>query len=397
MTSSSDSLLAGLRHLVDSISPKAGDIRRNLSNCLKALEQPRDAQPADALALARAAAESLTCDVLKALGHRPPHDFVDCVNLLRDDRVSRGMVPPEMVSTIDVIRKRCNPAVHRRGPRQPALFNSLLLVQSLLALAEWYCSEFARGPRLSPFYEAAAPEPAHIPVPSLFSGSFSSRFANTEADLEAVLGLRRAFFGSQVIVPDESYRRCWRRNPDSMKLVFDFSKRPVGYWSVIPVSRASFSAFVENRCSHEEMLTRHCVGWDAVDPGAAFLYVVGAVVPPEGAAGQGYAAAPSILSSRVLLDLFSFADLLSCSVAVRGVCGYPSRTGGRQILKKLGFAESGGYVGGDSRQPVCYYDEGRMRALRNLLSHYLSGKSEAAPEWDKDDRDRFFSILPAPA
>src|SRR5262245_1837740 len=63
----------------------------------------------------------------------------------------------------------------------------------------------------------------------------TSKFATTANELDTVLRLRSAYFGSEVIVPDKTYRICWRQNEFAFKVVY-VDSAPVGYWGAIPIS-----------------------------------------------------------------------------------------------------------------------------------------------------------------
>jgi len=219
---------------------------------------------------------------------------------------------------------------------------------------------------------------------------FTSRFANTEDDLATVLQLRHAFFGRHVIVPDTTYRACWGRNPDAMKLVYDFSGKPVGYWSVIPVASNSYENFVKGESSHNEMMCAKCLPWSSVAADEVYLYVVGAVVPvPSGRSERGLL--QELIRGHVLLDLYSFGLDVMSRLKVKGICGYPSKTAGLTIFQKAGFVRTEVFIDKDENQPVYVLSGDGMTEFRQQVKSLK--KRHTVPVWDAHDRRRFLRMI----
>lgn len=234
---------------------------------------------------------------------------------------------------------------------------------------------------------------AHIAEPDQVR--LTSRFATTRDELNIVLELRRAFFGSSVIVPDASYRECWRRNHYSMKIVYYLNK-PLGYWSVIPIDEATFRQAVLGHLSHEEMLTKSCMNWHDVKRGDTYLYVVGAVVPPWGDPNETSSALlQRLLSAYVILDSYAFAAELIDHVEVRGVCGYPSKTGGYELMERTeGFKKTPILINGDPHQPLFVLEGADVPRFKDFLKGFIAKPHDRIPEWDAQDRREFLASLP---
>jgi hypothetical protein len=262
-------------------------------------------------------------------------------------------------------------------------------------------------------------------VPTAIGGEYTSRFANTQNDLDTVLRLRRAYFGRAIIVPDDAYRACWSRNRDSLKVVYNLSNQPVGYWSVFPIDASTFGQMKVGAISHGEMLTGRCLEWSSIDPANVYLYIVGVVVPPpprrrRPSALDAYLAGRfvhdllecgtyvveritgvierrrKIRAGYVLLDCISFAREFLPHVAVKGICGYPSRTAGREQLEKLGFRATETFIDGDSNQPLFILNAEEIPRFQTAVDRYLKTRKRRnrIPSWDADDRQRFLERLP---
>jgi hypothetical protein len=241
-----------------------------------------------------------------------------------------------------------------------------------------------------------APEEGHIQGPP--ERAFTSRFATTAYELDVVLRLRRAYFHQHLVSPDDTYRRCWKNNAYSMKVVYDLFGEPVGYWAVIPIAHETFNRFIkggDEGIAHGAILKDHALDWSEVRPGEARLYIVGAVVPvPDGRDHRASSLLQKLISWRVLLDSFQFGIELMDRLTVRAVCGYPSRTGGYTTLDAMGLTRTKVCIAGDPRQPIfsmtCRRHLGRVR---DRLNFFLKNHANEVPVWDANDRDRFFSRL----
>jgi hypothetical protein len=184
------------------------------------------------------------------------------------------------------------------------------------------------------------------------------------------------------------------RNLDAMKLVY-YLHEPVGYWSVIPIEAATFENFIRGQSSHVDMLTKHCLDWHSVNPDAVYLYIVGAVVPIRSAHQDAkQSLLQTLISGRVILDLCRFGHELLEHVTVKGVCGYPSRTGGYQLFRKtVAFEKLQTLIDQDEMQPVFAILENRMSLLKEHLALRLKKSIPKAPLWDSHDRRRFLHML----
>ena len=241
-------------------------------------------------------------------------------------------------------------------------------------------------------------EPEGSPIDDLIDDlsdeQFTSRFANTRKDVETVLALRRHYFRKHVVVPDRDYRCFWTRNRFSLKVVYDDTGSPVGYWSATPIDAHSFDEFCRGHRSHRKMLRKASLPWSSIGEAPGHLYIVGAVVPL--AKGTGAATAHRMISRRVLLDSFSFAVELMSHVTIRGVCGYPSRNAGAGILRKLELQETTVFVDNDPFQPIFVIsDEQQVLRLRNNLQAFCNRWRGLIPSWDSEDRSRFLAQLTA--
>lgn len=219
----------------------------------------------------------------------------------------------------------------------------------------------------------------------------TSRFANTEDDLATVIALRHNHFGKRVIVPDDTYTACWRRNQDSMKIVFGAGNEPIGYWSVIPVSRNSFEEFIAGKLTHAEMMSKRCLAWTSVDSSEAYLYVVGAVVPaPEGK--DPHSMFHGMLKACVVADMFQFGLTLISRVTVAGVCGYPTRGEGLALFQRSGFVHKDVFVENDANQPVYSIGPDRIAAVKRELK---ARAAYVSTDWEAHDKKRFLRQIPA--
>jgi hypothetical protein len=223
----------------------------------------------------------------------------------------------------------------------------------------------------------------------------TSRFAITRADVDAVLALRRATFGLELVCSDESYLACWLRNPYSMKIVFDGSGQALGYWSLTPIRREAFLAFRMGQRTHAQMLAEECLSWPSVDPDAAYLYIVGIAVAPAEVGDhrcRGYKL--DRLSATVLLDAFNFGIELAGLLRVAGLCGYPSRMEGLRILqRKMGIEPSPVLMDGDARQPLFVHEGPDQTGLLAVLTSSVTLHHALVPVWDHRDRESFFSLI----
>jgi hypothetical protein len=237
---------------------------------------------------------------------------------------------------------------------------------------------------------------AHIQGPP--ERAFTSRFATSAYELDVVLGLRRAYFRHHLVSPDETYRRCWKSNAFSMKVVYDFFGAPIGYWSVIPIARETFNRFIrggQGGLTHGELLRDHALAWSSIRPPDVRLYIVGAVVPvPDGRNQRANSLLQKMISWRVLLDSFQFGIELMDRLSVRGVCGYPSRTGGYTTLDSMGLTRTKVCIADDPKQPIFSMTCSRhLSRVRERLSFFVQNHANEVPVWDAQDRARFLQQL----
>jgi hypothetical protein len=225
--------------------------------------------------------------------------------------------------------------------------------------------------------------------------AFTSRFATTVYDLDVILRLRRAYFRSHLVSPDDSYRQCWQKNPYSMKVVHDVFGEPIGYWAVVPIVKETFNWFIRGGISHAEMLRDHVVNWSAVPAGDVHLYIIGAVVPvPAGRVRRENSLLQKLISWRVLLDSFQFGIELMDRLTLRGVCGYPSRTGGFTTLEAMGLMKTKVCIAGDPSQPIFSMTCRRhLSRVRERLSFFVRNHANDVPVWEPRDREQFYVRL----
>jgi hypothetical protein len=237
-------------------------------------------------------------------------------------------------------------------------------------------------------------EEGHIQGPP--ERAFTSRFATTAYDLDVVLKLRRAYFRSHLVSPDDSYRDCWRNIAYSMKVVYDLFGEPIGYWAVIPIARETFNRFLQGGqagITHGELLRSHALAWSEVAPTEVRLYIIGAVVPiAAGRNPRENSLLQKIISWRVLLDSIQFGVELMDRLTLRAVCGYPSRTGGYTTLDAMGLTKTKVCIAGDPKQPIFSMTCSRhLNKVRERLGFFVRNHPNEVPIWDSRDRDRFFS------
>ncbi len=225
-----------------------------------------------------------------------------------------------------------------------------------------------------------------FPTPAILAGGPRSRFVHSGHDLEKVLEMRRAFFGRDLVSSDKSYRKCWARNPNSFKIVFDEDQGGVGYWGAIPVQEATYYRFIECKVSHERILSSEALHWHSVDPSGVYIYIIGAVVPIIGSSSSLGA---KLSASYVVLDMMDFFVAVKGLYSVKGICGYPSRRYGHDILIRMGFTENGHYIDGDEGQPVCLVAHDRMGAFLSNSQSFVARHEKYRPMWDPVDRDAF--------
>jgi hypothetical protein len=222
---------------------------------------------------------------------------------------------------------------------------------------------------------------------------FTSRFATTRDDLDTVLELRRAFFRKHPVSPDSTYVRCWEKNKHSMKVVYRSSGDPVGYWAIIPIRKETFTQFIrgDSGISHADMLARHTHPWS---PSVSCLYIIGAVVPVaddrKTSLGQGGT------RWRVLADAFHFATEVMDRLPLRNICGYPSRTGGYDVLDLMGFHKTKVCIDDDASQPIFSVTSAQqLGRVRQRLGVLVDNYDHMLPAWETRDRSQFFDQIGA--
>ena len=162
-----------------------------------------------------------------------------------------------------------------------------------------------------------------------------------------------------------------------MKIVYS-NNSPLGYWSMIPIAEEAYRLFLAGDCSHEEMLTKHCLGWSAIDHSRAYIYIVGAVVPDPGP------------RARVMLDwLKLIADLLQ-GITIKGFCGYPSREAGYKLFEKFGFTKSELRI---DDEPIFFLDNDGISQLAVAVERELESKQSRIPLWNMEDKRKFYQTL----
>ena len=236
------------------------------------------------------------------------------------------------------------------------------------------------------------PDPGLPLIPPLFDGALVSRFAVSRRELDTVLQLRRAFFAERIVSSDESYIRCWERNHYVFKIMYvqdDNYSKPLGYWGLIPINKSAYDNFLRGRISHEDMLMKEAVDWCEIDPKNVYIYVIGAVLPEVASAiSPSERLYVKLMASRVLIDMFDFAEAISQLLTFKGICGYPSRAGGADVFSKLSFRNNGIYIDGDEDQPVSYVYENDIGRLVREIKYY-SDRHGHIVTWDEDDKKRF--------
>jgi WD40 repeat protein/class 3 adenylate cyclase len=143
-----------LRKTIESLSDAAGDVRARLLNCLDAAAR----RPADALGLARGVAESLTKQIVTAIGVKPPAVLDACLKELeRPETMSRGLVPGEIVTILHKVRTIGNKALHDDLRIRVTAEDVTNVLGDVLRVVRWYFAEFVRGPGVDPFAPEARP------------------------------------------------------------------------------------------------------------------------------------------------------------------------------------------------------------------------------------------------
>jgi hypothetical protein len=215
--------------------------------------------------------------------------------------------------------------------------------------------------------------------------SNTSIFASRQEAFESVLKIRRAVFGKLVLTTDDDYIQLAQKNPVAFKLVHKGAD-PIGYWSVVPVSRNTYFDFLENKKNHAEVL-QESLAWKDV-PGEVYLYIVGIVVSDNA----------SMKSAIVIYDMYSFANNLfawSQGKRLAGICGYPSRDAGLNLFRLArGFLWNGNCRDGKKNQRIYVCEGSDLGAFDELLKDQLDSAAARRfiPTWL--DKEVFFRALP---
>jgi hypothetical protein len=161
-------------------------------------------------------------------------------------------------------------------------------------------------------------------------GAQRSHYA-LESDLETVLKIRTASFPGAAVSGDDTYRECFKINPQSFKLV-EWSGQYIGYWGIIPTTRDYYFKMCNGELSHAEMLTDGVISWADVDPDNVYVYIIGIVTLSEKYLKIGFTTA----ARKVLLDAFSTIEQIFSDPRnhLRGVVGYPATKQGLKIVEK---------------------------------------------------------------
>ena len=137
-----------LRQRIERLETTVGVIRDQLQNCLQVANRP-----SDAIALARSVAESLTKQVLKDLGSIPPSMLDACLKELeKPEMMSRGVVPSEIITMLQMVRVLGNKAIHNAMRIELTTADVDLILRSLLRVVEWYFTEFEYGLKVKTLY-----------------------------------------------------------------------------------------------------------------------------------------------------------------------------------------------------------------------------------------------------
>ncbi|RDH83247.1 MAG: hypothetical protein DIZ78_14705 [endosymbiont of Escarpia spicata] len=228
-----------------------------------------------------------------------------------------------------------------------------------------------------------------LSVPDCFNDRYRSRMAVNESDMDRVLKLRLASFNGKVIVSDAAYWACQRLNAYAMKIVFDFTGTPIGYWGLVPVTEKTYHSFLDNKTTHEEILTRDTLSWKSIDRDNVYLYIIGVAVPPKGEKRHDE---DHRNSSKVLGDLAEFVLFLLSRLNVKGIFVYPSTLDGLSTLKHFKSLSVGVNIGGNEKQPLHFVEQQHIDLLRNELEGLLP-MIKSLPVWDEEDKSSFLQLL----
>jgi hypothetical protein len=228
------------------------------------------------------------------------------------------------------------------------------------------------------------------PSPELL---YRSNFADSRDELDIVLRIRSSFFGTDVITSDDTYVRCWNKNSDCFKIVYNPKGKPIGYWGIAPTSQFVYDRFLEGVMTHSTILTSQVKSWQDVRGEPCYLYIIGAVVPHTMQWMPGASRNNKIRSCYVIMDMINFMIDVEPHLSIHGVFGYPSEKGGHDILNKFGFRKNGKYIDGNANQPACFVPHDDLPHLMQNLRAYLRGMANFSPVWDRPDRDRLLNIM----
>jgi hypothetical protein len=137
-----------LQQRIERLEVTVGDVRERLVNCVQVSTRPQDA-----LVLARSVAETLVKQMLAEMQIKPTAMLDACLRELeRPEVLSRGLVPPEIISILHLVRVMGNKASHASLRIQVSETDVLLVLRPLLRVVEWYFAEFDHGPKLAPLF-----------------------------------------------------------------------------------------------------------------------------------------------------------------------------------------------------------------------------------------------------
>lgn len=218
--------------------------------------------------------------------------------------------------------------------------------------------------------------------------ALTSRFVGRRSEMGEVLEIRRRVFEQVLHKPlvsgDESYWACFERNKQVFKLVGE-AGMPFGYWGVLPVSRASFEAFLAGKVSHSEMLTEHCLSWQDTDPTGLYLYYVGIVSLSTEALEERE---PHLLrmEAKVIQDAMASMAVLASLAQIKGIAVYAStKFGARLSERKLienGFRPTGVFASEDRITEILLLDEPQIAPFFEAIRvKYLPKASFEGGAW----------------
>jgi hypothetical protein len=238
--------------------------------------------------------------------------------------------------------------------------------------------KLAEGP-----IEETRPPGEQMPEQIMFART--SKFARTETDIGRVLAIRAMHFGDDAPASGDAYTNSRLIETQLIKLVYK-DGTSVGFWGVLPVSKANFEAFCAGQRTHEQMFSDAAISWDeAAKQDALYLYFTGLVAAPPNA---GYS---------VIFDALAFFRDIHDVKPIAGIACYAEREAGQRLIDRslltAGFRETGAKLGVVSPRPVVACEGAGLDRFVATADKMLAASALNVPKWDDADRQHLFARI----